>query len=269
MLDLLEVHQHFVGQRTHHVAPLFQLVMQINQLGQPFRVLRLLLYRSLHTLGQDARLFLKAAADTAVVLYTATQQQQCHRHIHSDGPRVLRRTRILRQHLNLFGQILQDIAVELVALQGHLFGIFDKFFACRLVTLRALLPAFFGNAQLVAHDAEHLIHFAGRQGRKFGQVLIQRVNLLDRLHLLTHGVTVTDQIEHLVQNRLYITDLTLDYRAQLLVYAAQQLAHIHFGRQPAKLQAIKQAIAYPPERAAAILWRTAQCTIQRLLHLLR
>ena len=69
---MLKIDQHFISQRAHYIAALFHLVMQINQFGQPFGVLRQLLDHRLHTLGKDARLLLKTAADTAVILYTAT-----------------------------------------------------------------------------------------------------------------------------------------------------------------------------------------------------
>ena len=134
---------------------------------------------------------------------------------------MFRHNRILRQLLNLLGQILQHIPVEFIALQGNLFCIVNEFFAGRLVPLRALFPALLGNTQLIAHDAQHLIDFAGRQRRQFRQILIQHVNLLDSLHLFTHGVTAPDQIKHLIQDRLYLTRITLDCRAQLLVYATE------------------------------------------------
>ena len=57
-------------------------------------------------------------------------------------------------------------------------------------------------------------------------------------------------------------------RAQLLVYATEQLAHIQLGRQAVQLQAIEQAEPDPPESAPAILRSTAQRAFQRLLHLL-
>ena len=142
--------------------------MQVYQFGQPFRVFRLLLYGPLHPRGQDACLLLEAAAYAPVIFNTASQQQQRHGHIDRESPDMVGRFCILRQLLNLFGQILQHIAIQLLTLQGYLFGIFNEFFGRRSIAFRALFPAFFSNTQLIAHHAQHLIYFTWGQCRKFG-----------------------------------------------------------------------------------------------------
>ena len=268
MLDILEIRQHFIEQMRQHIA-LLHPAMQMNQLGQPPRILGLPLHRRLHAPGQDAHLFLKAVVQAAIVADATAQQQQRHRHVQGDEPCLLRPVCILRERLNLLGQILQGIVIKLPALRRELPGILDEFIARHLVAPRCVLQAFFGNAQHIAHGTQNLRHLSGRQRGKFGQIGIQCVGLLDLCHQVAHAVAASNQVKHFIQGQLRLTRITLGNRAYLLVYAPQQLAPIQFGRQSVQAHAIEQPAGNPPECAAAVLRHAVHHAVQRLPHRLQ
>ena len=95
LFDTLQVRQHLMGQRNHCIA-LLHLAVQIDQIQHPLCIFGLHLDSGLHALGQDARLLLKTTAKMVVIIDAAVQQQQRHRHLHGDGPRMIRHGRILR-----------------------------------------------------------------------------------------------------------------------------------------------------------------------------
>ena len=98
---------------------------------------------------------------------------------------------------------------------------FGEIGACRRFALRALFPAFFGDAQLVAHLAKHLVDLARRKRGNFWQILIERVNLLDLIHLLAYNLAVPDHEQHFGQHRIDIAGLAFDNCTHLLVYTSQ------------------------------------------------
>ncbi len=87
-------------------------------------------------------------------------------------------------------------------------------------------------------------------------------------HLFTHSMTVPDQIEHLGHYR-FMSPL-YPQLSRAVAGLCVPATCVHSFREATRPTSRNPAIhSHPPKCATLILWHTAQCTLQRLLHLLR
>ncbi len=164
---------------------------------------------------------MKTAAQMLVVIDAAVEQQHRHRHVHGDALRALRLVGMQGGGVYLFAQELQGVAVELLRQAVQLFHLCGESLARCGILADAALPDRLGLVELRAHIVEQGRSRARRQWAIFGQILVQRVGVLDLFDHIAHGMAARDQIQHLAHGAFFVECASVHQRFHLEVDAAQ------------------------------------------------